>query len=501
MGDYKIDSDAVLKRTFSTKRETIRTRLFHWSGIVIFFLGIAIFVPSGKEFGILTLIPSAFLLIYILWTKRIVESLILASMLGFLLVYKEQFLHYWSTELLNTVSSRDIGWLIIVCGLMGSLVSLIEATGGVKAFGDFVAKRADTERSTLLWTWILGIVIFIDDFLNVLTVGMAMRPCTDRHKIPREMLAYVVDSTAAPISLLVPISTWGVFVATLLEKQGLAPDDQGVEYYIATIPYNFYCWAAALMVPLVVLRIIPVFGAMRDAYKRVDETGRLAPEGSEKIDILGNEPAAITAKPRVINFFFPIIVLVIASVLTDLDLMFGVIIALLATFFFYLFQGIMDEEEFIEKMLAGIKNMILPLVLVILSYLFAAANKEVGFTDYIVAAVSENVPPALFPAAIFILFGITEFIMGLAWGMYVIALPIAIPAALNLGVDPVLAIGAVVSAGAWGSHICFFSDATILTSAATGCDNYRHALTQAYFGFAAAIIALIAFIIAGYASV
>jgi len=136
--------------------------------------------------------------------------------------------------------------------------------------------------------------------------------------------------------------------------------------------------------------------------------------------------------------------------------------------------------------------------MMVLAFTFAEANEQIGFTAYVIHGAAPLMSPALMPVITFFVLGITEFITGTNWGMYVIALPIVIPLSQTIGADPVLAVAAVLSAGVWGAHICFYSDATILSSAAAGCDNYRHAVTQMPFGFVAAGLAAIAFVIAGY---
>lgn len=168
---------------------------------------------------------------------------------------------------------------------VGSIISLIEKAGGSYAFGEWIASKAKTRKSSLMCTWFLGVVVFIDDYLNSLTVGSCMTTLTDKHKVPREFLSYVVDSTAAPLCVVIPISTWAVFCSRILESNGWAPQGEGMLYFIKTIPYNFYGWIAALMVPLVIFGIIPVFGPMKQAFHRVAQGGPLAPAGSEKIDI------------------------------------------------------------------------------------------------------------------------------------------------------------------------------------------------------------------------
>ncbi|PIE62291.1 MAG: sodium:proton antiporter [Desulfobacterales bacterium] len=415
--------------------------------------------PSDiTQFGIISVIPSLFLLGFIFYTKRILEGLTLASLLAFLMAYKTGFFGEFSGTLTEVLTDGDTQWLFIVCGLMGSIIGLIEHSGGAEAFGNWVAKRAKTRKATLLWTWLLGIIIFIDDYLNSLTVGACMAPITDKHKTSREFLAYIVDSTAAPVCVLVPISTWAVYIGSLIEQAGGAAQGEGLKYFIQTIPYNFYGWTAAIIVPLVIIGIIPIFGPMKQAEKRALKTGVLAPPGSHKMDIRASEHSESPENPRIINFFFDVCV-------------------------------------------TGIKQMLFPLLMVILALTFAKANEKIGFLSFAITTAQQLMTAELLPLVIFIVLGITEFIMGLSWGMYAIAIPIVLPLANTLGANPYLAVGAVCSAGVWGSHICFYSDATILSSVASGCDNYRHAVTQMPFGFLGAIITAIMFIIAGFMGV
>lgn len=184
--------------------------------------------------------------------------------------------------------------------------------------------------------------------------------------------------------------------------------------------------------------------------------------------------------------------------LTGIDMQKGVIITLVFIFIYYVGTGIMGPEEYMDMAVKGIKNMLFPMLLVVLAYFFAAASESIGFIDYMIGIGEQFMTPQLFPFIVFLTFGITEFIMGLSWGMYVIAMPIVIPIAATLGANPFIAVGAVCSAGVWGSHICFYSDATLLTSAATGCDNYRHAVTQMPFGFVGAVLSGIAFLVVGF---
>lgn len=488
-----------MQSTGDIEKSQVNRTVIEYAFLAVAFLAITIMVPDDEStFGIISALPSIFLLSFIFYTKRILEGLTLASLLAFFMAYKMEFFSPMSETLSEVLTDGDTQWLFIVCGLMGSIIALIERGGGAAAFGEWVAKRAKTRRSTLLWTWMLGVVIFIDDYLNSLTVGSCMAPITDKHKVSREKLAYIVDSTAAPVCVLIPISTWAVYIASLLEQAGAAPEGEGVKYFIQTIPYNVYGWIAALIVPLVILGIVPVFGPMKKAEKRASEEGILAPPGSDKIDIHSGEKVKTPRNPKVFNFFLPIMVLVGSTIYFDIDMQLGVLTTVAFMFLLYIPQGLMGPEEFFDTCIVGIKQMLFPLLMVVLALTFANINEKIGFLTYVIETAKIYMTPELLPLIVFIVLGITEFIMGLSWGMYAIAIPIVIPLSIAVGANPVVAVGAVCSAGVWGSHICFYSDATILSSAATGCDNYRHAMTQMPYGFLGAFLTAIAFLVIGF---
>ncbi len=489
--------------TFSpAETQNIQKIAVEYVVIAIAFAFITILSPDNKEeLGFFVLVPSVFLLGFVLYTKRILEGLTLAVFLTYLIIYKLNFFTPMNEALTEVLTDGDTQWLFIVCGLMGSIITLIDKSGGAKAFGDWVATMAKTKKSTLLWTWVLGILIFIDDYLNSLTVGACMAPITDKHKVPREKLAYVVNSTAAPVCTLIPISTWAVFIGTLIVKAGGAPEGEGVKFFIKTIPYNFYGILATILVPLVILGIVPTFGPMKKAEHRAQTTGVLAPPGSEKIAIRGTdgqEDYKGKKKPNILNFFLPIFVLIASTIYFDIDMQKGVITTVAFTFLLYVSQGLMGPEEFFDTCIEGIKHMLFPLILVILAFSFSTVNKDIGFLTFIIDTAKKFMTPELFPFITFVALGITEFIMGISWGMYAIAIPIIVPLAQSIGADPYVAIGAVCSAGVFGSHICFYSDATILTASSTGCNNFQHAITQMPFGLLAAGTSALLFLAAGY---
>ena len=462
------------------------------------------FFPANVEdFGALCTIPALFLIVYIFTTKRIIEALVLSTFMGWIFCAQpgDNVLATFSGSLTGVMMDEDTGWLIVVCGTMGGIIALIEKSGGAYSFGEWAAKRAKSEKAAMMWTWVLGCIIFIDDYLNFCTVGSCMAPLTDRHKTPREMLAYIADSTAAPLCVLIPVTTWAVFAGRIIIDAGWQEDGAtAVGMFVKTIPYNFYGWIAALLVPLVIFGIVPKIGPMKQAYKRVQEGGPIAPPGSDKISIIASdkEDMELPANPRVINFFIPILTLIGATILFDTDMQMGVVCTVIVMFILYMAQKLMSAADFWDVFIKGLQNMVLPLLLMVMAFEFGDMNATIGFTKWCIETGSTVMTPATALLIIFLILAFTEFITGTNWGMYIIALPIVIPLSFQLGCNTALLTAACLSAGVFGSHICFYSDATVITSAACGCDNFKHALSQMPYGFIAAGISAILFAIMGF---
>ena len=457
------------------------------------------FLPANVEdFGAFCTIPALFLIVYIFTTKRIIEALVLSTFIGWIFCSQpgDNVLATFSESLTGVMMDEDTGWLIVVCGTMGGIIALIERSGGAFAFGEWAAKRAKSEKAALMWTWVLGCIIFIDDYLNSCTVGSCMAPLTDKYKTPREMLAYIADSTAAPLCVLIPVTTWAVFAGRIIIDSGWSEEGAtAVGVFIKTIPYNFYGWIAAILVPLVIFGIVPKIGPMKKAYQRVAEGGPIAPPGSEKISIIASdkEDMELPANPRVINFFIPIATLIGSTILFDTDMQMGVVCTVLVMFILYMAQELMSAADFWDVFIKGLQNMVLPLLLMVMAFEFGDMNETIGFTKWCIETGAQVMTPATAPLIVFLILAFTEFITGTNWGMYIIALPIVIPLSFELGCNT-----ACLSAGVFGSHICFYSDATVITSAACGCDNFRHSITQMPFGFIAAALSAILFAVMGF---
>lgn len=449
----------------------------------------------------ISLLPITVLLASVIATKRSLESMVAAIAVGFMLTDGLAFFPSMLETISRVMQDPTIGFVILLCSSMGALVAVLDRSGGTKGFGDWVASRVSTRRGVLLATWVMSLFIFIDDFLISLTLGTCMTPSADRFKVPREMTAYVVNSSAAPVASLVPISAWAVFIAALLEKQMGLPAGRGLALFVRSIPFNFYAWFAFFTVPLVVTGIIPAFGPMKRAEERVRNTGVLAPPGSDLIAMRKPSDAAEEGpRARTRNLVLPLLVLIAATMAFGVNLYKGAFTALFFCGIYYRAQGVMAVSRFTETCLKGVGNMVFPIVFTCLAFTFNQVNSELGLIPFIIGKATPLLSPALFPLVIFVILGFVAFLVGISWSLYLIAFPLVIPLAQALGADLVLAVAATVAAGTMGQHCCFYSDGTILVSASTGCDNIRHALSQFPYAMMAAGLAGIAFLIAGVLS-
>ena len=221
-------------------------------------------------FGIWSLVPAAVVVAVALKTRRAFEPLLIGCLVGYLMIDWHKFPGNFLDSLLRTFQDASLVWVIVVCTLYGSLIQLMVASGGIGAFGDHLLRFLTTRRRTLLGAWLLGVVIVVDDYLSALAVSSIMRRVTDRFRVPRELLAMMVNSTAAPICVIIPLSTWSLYVGKLLEDAKLAPAGQGNWLYIKTIPFNFYPLLMVAIAGLVAAGAIPAVGRMRRAVARAE---------------------------------------------------------------------------------------------------------------------------------------------------------------------------------------------------------------------------------------
>ncbi|MFK8041448.1 Na+/H+ antiporter NhaC family protein [Congregibacter sp.] len=452
-----------------------------------------------NDAGALSLLPTALVFTLAVWTRRPIESLLCGSLLGLLMLFGSGFVTGMAEASIAVLTDPDVAWVILVCGLMGGLIALLMRCGGSTAFTQFVSDRVGDDRRALLATWLLGIAMFVDDYLNSLAVGAAMRDITDKFRISREKLAYVVDSTAAPISVIIPYSTWGAFFSGLIVANGLADEGGGLAVYISAIPYMFYAWAAVLVVPLVIAGWIPSLGSMRAAEERARSTGVTVPPEAQHIENANRsiEPKA-GVKPRLWLFIAPMVCLVGATIASGNDFLVGIYITLGATIVVVLSMKILDLHDTFDTVLDGFKTMIEPLAVLIAAFILKEINDDLGMASFVVASLEPMLSAESLPVVIFVSMGLVSFLTGSNWGVFVIILPIVVALGNSVGSDMTLLIGATLSASTFGSHACFYSDATVLTAQATGCTPMQHALTQLPFALIAAGIAAFGYLVMGY---
>jgi len=449
-----------------------------------------------EHWGLLSLLPTLTVVLLALITKKTFEALVGGSLVGFLIVFQQNFFLEFTDSLLRVMQDPTIAWVVLVCGLFGSLIYLLAQTGGTNAFSGFLLKYVKNRRSALLATWLLGISIFIDDYLNALTVGTSMKKVTDRFKVPREMLAYVVDSTAAPICVLIPLSTWAIYISGLLESEGVVAAGEGLTGYLQAIPYITYGWVAALLVPLVAVNIIPPLGAMKQAESRA-ATGVLIPPNSESISL--EIPENVSDKvPKLSYFVLPILVLIGTTVFFNIDALKGIVFTLIFTVLFFTVRRVMTFTQAMEGVFDGFKTMLYALAIVVMSFVLKEVNDQLGLTQYVIETVSPLISREYLPLISFVSLALITFATGSFWGVYAISLPIIIPLAQSIGVDIWLSIGAVISAGAFGSHACFYGDATVLSASATQCNNMAHVMTQLPYTLMAGAATSIIYLVLGH---
>lgn len=451
------------------------------------------------HYGALSLIPAAVVIITALLTRRTLEPLLLGSVIGFIIISGTGFFYAWLDAVYVVMTDATTAWVILVCGLFGSMVALLEKSGGALGFSAIATKTTKNRKTALMATWILGIIVFIDDYLNALAVGAAMRKVTDKFGVPREFLAYVINSTGATVCVLIPFSTWSAFMAGQLEASGAAEAGMGTAAYISTIPFILYGWVAVILVPLFILKVVPIWGPMRKAEQRVLETGQTFPASTLALATEDETTEGESGmKPKAFNFVIPMLVLGVVCVMTS-DMLVGVIFGILACVVLYVPQRLMKASEFCDTAINGFKDMVLVLAIVVAAFFLQQANDGLGLTPYVIEKVQPILSPELLPAISFLIIGLLAFATGSFWGVAAIAFPIIVPLAQTMDVSTLIACGAVISGAAFGSHSCFYSDAVTLTCASSQIQNADYARTVLPLLVLPLALGFIAFLVVGFA--
>jgi tetracycline resistance efflux pump len=453
-------------------------------------------------FGILALVPPLVVILLAIYTKRSFEPLIVGClvgyiMYGFLVPDAPNFFTQFVEALQGVLTNKNTGmvWIIFVCGFYGALIELIVKSGGAMAFGEYMLRYVKNRRSALIMTWFLGLFIFLDDYMSALTVGNTMKRITDKFNISREMLAFLVNTTAAPVCVIVPLSTWTIYSGKEIAKTLGKAETDWFWCFATTIPYMFYPWAVVILALLVALGWFPVIGKLKTYEAKAIQKGNLISNSSEKNSntstLLQNE------NNSPLDFLLPLFLLIAATVYFDIDALKGVIFTLTFTILYYYARKRLNYNDIFEGSLDGFKSMMLALAILTMSYVLKDVGDKMGLTQFVVESIKGKFSASVLPMIVFLAMAAISYATASSWGMYAIVLPLVVPVAIAQGANVSLTIAAVISAGAFGSHACMYSDATILTAASTDCDNVEHSLSQFPYTLIAVAMAAILFLLVG----
>ncbi len=467
-----------------------------------------------------SLLPPALAIILALITKEVYTSLLTGIITGALLysgfnlelMINTMFFNENGGMTAKLSSISNIGILLFLV-MLGILVALMNKAGGSAAFGRWAAEHIKTRIGAQLATMMLGIVIFVDDYFNCLTVGSVMRPVTDTHKVSRAKLSYIIDSTAAPVCIIAPISSWAAAVTSSV------PDDSdinGFTTFLKTIPYNFYAILTLIMVLYVIIRKMD-FGAMRrHEINAINGDLYTTPERPYKDE----EEIATDKNGKVRYLTVPVMVLIgccitamlytggffsgksFVQAFSESDAAVGLVIGssvtLFITFIMYMFEDVLTFQEFTDCISEGFKAMVAPILILTLAWTLSGMTNLLGADMYVAGLVAgwAGALQNFLPAIIFVVAMFLAFATGTSWGTFGILIPIVI-GVFPTGEMLVISIASCLAGAVCGDHCSPISDTTIMASAGGQCYHMNHVTTQLPYVLVAASISFAGYIIAG----
>lgn len=410
-------------------------------------------------------------------------------------------------------------YIILFLCFLGILVNLIAAAGGSRAYGEWAGKKLKGKRSASLATSVLDICFFIDDYFNCLTVGTVMRPVTDKFKISREKLAYLIDATAAPVCIIAPVSTWAASVISNLPAEA----GPGMQVFLSTVPMNLYAILTLVMVFSIGARKNGDYGPMLLAEMQAERGEIHAGEGNEAEEEMAKHTKA-DAKGKVIDLVLPILVLIAASILSMLyygglfsgetstlfdafgntssapSLAMGGMVALIFTFVFYIVRRVLSFKEFFACFDKGVKSMVGACLILSMAWALGGVCRELlntgGYVSYLVE--TSGMPVQLLAPIIFLVGCALAFATGTSWGTFSILIPIVTPLCLQAAPELLITCLAATLAGAvFGDHCSPISDTTILASTGSNCNHLDHVRTQIPYACMVAACCFVGYVVAG----
>lgn len=479
------------------------------------------YVPSMYA-TVWALVPPVVAIVLALITKEVYSSLFVGIVIGGLF-YGNAFqpgfsaersvLHIFEDGLVGVLSDPDNVGILIFLVVLGVMVSMMNKAGGSAAFGEWASEHIKTRIGAQLAAIMLGVLIFIDDYFNCLTVGSVMRPVTDKHQVSRAKLAYLIDATAAPVCIIAPISSWAAAVT------GFVKGEDGFSIFIKAIPYNYYAlFTIVAMVTLVILQVD--FGPMAkheaNAKKGDLFTTGDRPYAESKQDV-------IKGKGKVIDLIFPILVLIICCIIgmiytggffdgtgfvdafagsnASIGLMLGSFFALIITICFYSIRRVLRFTDCCNSIPEGFKAMVPAILILTFAWTLKTMTESLGAKEFVAGLVGGVSGPllGLFPAIIFVVGAFLAFATGTSWGTFGILIPIVVN--IFSGTNHtmmIISISACMAGAVCGDHCSPISDTTIMASAGAQCNHMNHVSTQLPYAVLVAGISCLTYIIAGF---
>lgn len=467
--------------------------------LVIVFILSAALIPTDTVWPVF-LLPLVLMLVYVLITRQTLESLIVAALYAALLYWRSGLSISFTDSFLETLGDFDNVATMFILSLIGSFVTLIQASGAVTAFKKFVDRTVSSARGvrlSLLW---IMIVTSIDDGLSSLCGSSCTNDAAEVQRVSCEDRALMMSFLPTVLCSFVPISLWGIFVTASITPN---VDRAGISLFVSSIPFNFFSIIVLLAMLLFCFDRLPLTKRMKNARKRVAEGGELWPEGSERF--MNQDDVVVWG--RVWNLLLPVVFLALSSFLLrsifdhsfSVDIACGLVATLLFMFVLYCAQGLMSPEQFLDHMISGIQGMVLPNVLYLMTMCFSTLLNLEAMGDYFnnLVLVLESASPLL-PAALFLISTLVSMALGSSWAMYVIAFPVAVQMASAVAVSVPLCIGAVCAGGIAGEMCCVYFSDSLFVGEELGCDPEIVAKLRLPYGIAFSLICLLLYIPAGF---
>ena len=466
------------------------------------------------EFGWLSVVPPIFAILLAIKTRQVFLSLFLGIVVGWIIISHGNILIGIELSIQSIIAVfKDAGntQVIIFCAMVGALISLTQANGGVQGFVDLIQKKniVTSRKRATVFSFFVGCIVFIESSISCLVTGTIFHPIYERFKISREKLAYICDTTSSPICILIPLNAWGAYVVSLLDKEKLS---NTVPLFLSTIPLNFYAILSVLFAGFISFSFKD-FSAMKKAEKRSFETGKTIAESG--VPMISEDVASLKPKKgiqhKALNMVIPVLVMIIMMPVSLIitgngnltsgsgttSVLWSVLSAITVAGLISVIQKILSLREVMDYTLKGISGLVPLAILMVFAFSIGDTCRTLGTGEYVASLSRDFLNPSLIAPILFITSAFISFSTGTSWGTFAIMIPIAIPTALYASSPLALSIAAVLSGSVFGDHCSPISDTTIVSSMASACDHIDHVRTQLPYAVTMAIFAAILFWITG----